>query len=255
MLIWRGFGFLTPLLLMLPFLGCVMAGLMLIGALPERFAAIPFFLSVPLGLVVGGVVCWMVGNKLNQGRPNEMAHTTWFVRIEHWGIVSLVLAVPVGALCLLIVGVILQFSGGERPDSDPLAGVAGEQGPIEIPTPPFDLSRPEPTARLLAEFENVEDLDPIELIMAARMAINEQKPELAAELQRVAVEKGLDQYYNLACYESLAGNLDASIYWLQEAGLKEGVNVDWSQQDSDLVNVRADRRWKRVLAFLKQCSR
>jgi predicted esterase len=58
----------------------------------------------------------------------------------------------------------------------------------------------------------------------------------------------------MACYESLCGRIDSSIYWLQEAGLKEGVGVEWSEEDSDLDNLREDPRWPRVLKFLERCA-
>lgn len=254
MIIWRGWGFITPLLLFLPFVGVFMAGMMTTGLMPDHLAAIPFLISLPLGMVVAGVVCWKVGSMLNQGRPYEYAHTTWFVRIEHWGIVALVFAVPVGALCLLILGLVLQFSKPGEPGADRLAGDAAEQGPVEKPEPPFMLPRPEQDQKLLADFDD-ENWEADKLTAAARMAIADEQPQLAAALQRSAIEKGSDQLYNLACYESLCGRLDSSIYWLQEAGLKEGVNVDWSQEDSDLENLRADSRWPRVLTFLEQCGR
>src|SRR5262245_25398040 len=133
MIIWRGLGFITPLLLVLPFLGCIMAGMMTMGLMPDRFAAIPFLLSVPLGMVVAGVVCWQVGRLLNQGRPNEYAHTSWFVRIEHWGIVALVFAVPVAALFLLLLGMVLMFSRPDGPGGDKLAADVADQGPVEKP--------------------------------------------------------------------------------------------------------------------------
>jgi predicted esterase len=254
MIIWRGWGFITPLLLFLPFVGIFMAGMMTTGLMPDHLSAIPFLISLPLGMVVSGVVCWKVGSMLNQGRPYEYAHTTWFVRIEHWGIVAVVFAVPVGALCLLILGLVLQFSKPDKPGADRFAGDAGEQGPVEKPEPPYTLPRPEQDAAHLAAFKE-EDLGADKLALFARAAIAEQDVELAAALQREAIEKGSDQLYNLACYESLCGRIDSSIYWLQEAALKEGVNVDWSQEDSDLENLRADPRWDPLLKFLKQCGR
>jgi predicted esterase len=257
MLIWRGWGFVTPLLIVLPFVGCFSIGMILGVVLPDRVSLLAPLFAVPLGMVVAGVTCWKVGSLLNQGRPNEMAHTAWFVRIEHWGIVALVFAVPIAAFCLLIAGFIIQFCGRDKP-GDALAAVDGDvenvAGPIEKPTPPFAMARPEPQPVPLPDFE-LEDYSAFELAMAARQSIEQEKPGLAAIFQRLAVEKGSDQFYNLACYESLAGRIDESIYWLQEAGLKEGVSIDWSQEDSDLENLRDDPRWNRVLAFLKQCGR
>ena len=257
MLIWRGWGFVTPLLLVLPFVGCFMAGMMLGAVLPERVSIFAPLLAVPLGMVAAGVTCWKVGSLLNQGRPYEMAHTTWFVRIEHWGIVALVFAMPIGAFCLLIAGFIIQF-GGDKPRNAAVAAandnLENVAGPIEKPAPPFTITRPGPQPVPLPDFD-LEEYNALELTMAARQSIEQQKPGLAAIFQRWAVEKGSDQYYNLACYESLSGRVDESIYWLQEAGLKEGVNVEWSQEDSDLENLRDDPRWDRVLSFLKQCGR
>jgi predicted esterase len=89
--------------------------------------------------------------------------------------------------------------------------------------------------------------------MATRFA-SENNPSEAARFQYWAVKSGAGGEYNLACWTALAGDVDGAFYWLQEAALGDGADADWAANDSDLVSLRKDPRWKQVLLFLKQSN-
>lgn len=61
--------------------------------------------------------------------------------------------------------------------------------------------------------------------------------------------------YNLACYLSRAGDLDGSIYWLQQAVIEEGVDAAWAAQDPDLIPLHADPRWPALQQHLQDAQR
>jgi predicted esterase len=76
----------------------------------------------------------------------------------------------------------------------------------------------------------------------------------AAQCQYWLVQATDEGRYDLACWESLAGKVEAAMYWLQEAGRLEGANAKWAQQDPDLENVREDPRWPKLLDCLRRCE-
>ncbi len=58
-------------------------------------------------------------------------------------------------------------------------------------------------------------------------------------------------HYNLACSYSLLGNIDAAINTLKKAidlGYKD---VEHLERDSDLINIRSDKRYKELIEKLK----
>ena len=69
------------------------------------------------------------------------------------------------------------------------------------------------------------------------------------------VKASNESHYDLACWESLAGNVDAAMFWLQESGQIAGVDSRWSRKDPDLDNVRNDARWPSLLNYLVACER
>jgi len=78
----------------------------------------------------------------------------------------------------------------------------------------------------------------------------------AVVLQYWGVEKAADGtgMYDLACYSGRVGQTDAALYWLQRAGVEEGVDAPWASQDPDLQAVRSDPRWGTVQKYLQDCN-
>jgi predicted esterase len=139
--------------------------------------------------------------------------------------------------------------GEQEPSGQPTA-------PVERPGVPLELSPPTPPAAEQGEV-HLDKTDSLLLSLRARQLVAEEKYDDAVQWQYWSVvnsEPPAGQY-NLACYYSLAGNVDAALYWLQVAAEKEGVDAAWAAQDSDLDQVRADPRWARIKAFLQQYSR
>jgi predicted esterase len=242
----RNWGFLTPVLTVIPAMTCVLLGFVVAAVFPGRLRVIPMIGGFPVGMVVAGLIAFFVGRSLNAGRRDDETSTYWFVRIEHWGIVSLVLSIFVALLAVPLMALVVLW-----PESSTEIAFT----PEGRPHPPFVIARPDAPPLLPADEEfDIQKLSASDLSFFAQLAIKDGENEMAADLQRWAIDKGSTEFYNLACYESLCGRAEDSLYWLQEAAIHEGVNVAWSQEDSDLENLRADWRWPQVLAFLEACD-
>jgi predicted esterase len=124
--------------------------------------------------------------------------------------------------------------------------------PTTAPKPPFTLSRPLPVGNVDPRLAS---LSVNQLAAVAMAAAREQQYELASAAQRLAIDQGHLGYYNLACFEGRLGHVDQSIYWLQVAAEKEGVDSAWTSEDPDLELLRKDRRWKKLHNFLSTYQR
>ena len=157
-------------------------------------------------------------------------------------------------VAVVVVGIatLIEFAK-TQPELEIVAESLDATPPGELPQAPFQLSAPEaPAARL----RNVDltDIDPAPLAGTAQQLALRGDFLAAVQCQHMSVIKSNSGRYNLACYYSLAGNVTAAFYWLQSAAMEEGTDPDWATRDSDLVNVRKDKRWPRVLAFLRKCQ-
>jgi predicted esterase len=97
-------------------------------------------------------------------------------------------------------------------------------------------------------------VDPDELASAANTYYQDGQPREAARLLHYAVKDGVPQQDNRACYNALAGHVEAALYWLKVAALDEGVDASWARQDSDLAGLRRDTRWTQLAAYLDACN-
>jgi hypothetical protein len=68
------------------------------------------------------------------------------------------------------------------------------------------------------------------------------------------VKTGAEQY-DLACHMARLGKSDAAFYWLQEAGLKDGIYPEWADEDPDLQSLRSDPRWRTIRPYFDQCRK
>ncbi len=134
-------------------------------------------------------------------------------------------------------GAIVDFKPG-----DPLP-----EPPLALPVPPA----PAPRVRTT----DLTEVDPRELYGAARQFFARRNYPAAIQCQSMIVRKTNAGQYDLACYYSLARDIDAALYWLQVAAREEGANADWACRDSDLVNVRNDARWPKVLTYVRVYQR
>jgi len=140
------------------------------------------------------------------------------------------------------------------PDSAPAGVTAPPVAAIPTgtkPTPPLNLAAPAVPAQQL-EGENLSALDAADLKDFARELSAKGRHREAAQCQYWAVQQEpADGLYDLACYLSLARDIDPAFYWLQRAALEVGVDTQWSTEDSDLRVLRADPRWPAILQFLQ----
>jgi len=134
------------------------------------------------------------------------------------------------------------------------ASIGATVGPAQLPTPPLALARP-PAPAAVPGAGNLRNLDIRELLRGARQAVAAADFQRAAAYQYWAVQKTDRHQYDLACYCSRSGDVEAGFYWLQQAGVKEGVDAAWAGEDEDLEPLRRDRRWPQVRQFLHDCER
>jgi hypothetical protein len=105
-IVWTGRGILAMLIMLACFL------LPLIGALvlTEAYRNLPVVI-IPLALVggwsLGGVLCWRLGRSWNRHAAPGEYHTLYFVRVEYWGVICLMLAGALGAF--MVVAKIIAF--------------------------------------------------------------------------------------------------------------------------------------------------
>jgi len=158
---------------------------------------------------------------------------------------------PLLLLALALAGCI------EEPAMAPLpVSVLRDPGPAPdtLPAPPFALEKKEPA--------NWDKWDPTllpekTLQSAAHAYANEKRWGAAQMVQYAWLQKPdrTEGRYNMACYSSMAGDLDAAIYWLQEAVPTEGVDSAWAARDPELTALHADPRWADLAKFLASAER
>ena len=87
--------------------------------------------------------------------------------------------------------------------------------------------------------------------LAYAAEISDREAVLAAGLNNSPEWQGL-VHYNLACRLALNGHTERALELL-EVALRERPNLkDWSQQDSDLVSLHDDPRYKALIARVNQ---
>jgi predicted esterase len=140
-----------------------------------------------------------------------------------------------------------------EPRPNPKVQTSSTTRPAEKPPKPLALAVPQAPSSEAGDVD-LSKQDP-ELLerMAARLAAQGNNRE-AARYQYWAVNLGAGGEYNLACWLALSGDLEGAFYWLQEAALEDGVDSAWAGQDSDLVSLRQDARWKSIAPFLKRAN-
>jgi len=125
--------------------------------------------------------------------------------------------------------------------------------PPSLPASELVIAEPVQPSAIL-DGNDVRTSDPTGLHGMAYRYASERANEKAAQCQYWVVRATDEGRYDLACWESLAGKVEAAMYWLQEAGRREGVSTKWAQIDPDLENVREDSRWPKLLIFLRECE-
>jgi predicted esterase len=135
------------------------------------------------------------------------------------------------------------------PAPDPAAAPA----PTALPRAPITLDPP-PAPPSTLDGVDLRTKDPGYLAYQARKLADNGEYAQAIPLEHWAVAGGHRGKYNLACYYARAGQVDASIYWLESAA-DEGVDASWAERDSDLLPVRSDPRWRTLRTFLGEAGR
>jgi predicted esterase len=155
-------------------------------------------------------------------------------------------------VAVVVVGISMLVDIARKPQ-EAVPEIVDTTPPGELPAVPFPLPVPAAPSTHLGPI----DLEEVDAGRLASEAIRQAKlgdVSTALSCQYVAVIKSGSGRYNLACFYSLAGNVDAALYWLQMAAREEGTDPDWATKDSDLTKVWRDARWPRVLAYLRKCQ-
>jgi len=129
-----------------------------------------------------------------------------------------------------------------------------QKAPGELPVPALSLIPPTPPGAKFGETD-LTTLDPHALRGAADHFYRQCRFRHALQFQFQAVAKDQNGQYNLACYYARAGDVPAALYWLQDAGREEGVDVGHATRDEDLIEVRKDPRWPTLRTYLRKCER
>jgi predicted esterase len=157
------------------------------------------------------------------------------------------LALCAGSACNRIssIGV-----GGSSP---PRTSGPGQTRAARKPSLPLDLPPP-PAPESTRAGQDLRRLKAAVLLREARQAASQGDYSSALRFQYWAVQATGAEQYDLACYQARLGRIDAAFYWLQLAGLEDGVHAEWADQDPDLERLRDDPRWPRVRRFLDECA-
>src|SRR5262249_34036212 len=129
-----------------------------------------------------------------------------------------------------------------KPD-EPGGGEVAQVKPGDKPSPPLKLDAPSAPAAI-AKGKDLSKMNSAELRKLAAEAERRGDYAAAVPYQHWAMQNGFEGgHYDLACYYARTANVAASLYWLQKAGLEEGVDPKWAGEDNDLEVVRRDPRW------------
>jgi tetratricopeptide (TPR) repeat protein len=77
-----------------------------------------------------------------------------------------------------------------------------------------------------------------------KLGRNEESKQYAAKAREVIKS---DDWYNLACLESICGNTDAAIENLQRAAQQDSFSPKWARRDPDFEWIRDDPRFKEIV--------
>lgn len=203
------------------------------------------------------------GERPRSSRDEEEEGASLFSKPVVVGLATAGAIVVVGLLAMMMIG-----GGAAAPvvppaivqptpsgTNGPAGAMANGAAPSGVkPIPPLNLPAPVTPSAML-EGEDLKEADADELRAYANELSAGRRYNEAAQVQYWALQKEpAEGQYNMACYLSLAKNVDAAFYWLQRAALEEGVDGQWATEDSDLVPARADSRWPTVLQFLRQAN-
>jgi hypothetical protein len=98
---WTGRGLWALPIMLAFFIFPLCLGVGLTNAYPNAISPMIVPLFTIAGFAVGGVVCWKFGRSLNRGKSRGQYHTLYSVRVEHWGVVYIALAVLLSLLLLV----------------------------------------------------------------------------------------------------------------------------------------------------------
>jgi predicted esterase len=157
-------------------------------------------------------------------------------------------------LCALTTLAGCQWQASPVPIAEaPPRKASNPSGPPTLPESPLAITTPVHPSTILDD-KDISKFKPFLLsLMASRHAGANAYPK-AAQCQFWVVQATKEGRYDLACWESLSDNIEAALYWLQEAGRLEGVNARWATLDPDLEKVRQDPRWQALLEYLCACE-
>ncbi len=126
---------------------------------------------------------------------------------------------------------------------------AGVPPPDALPKRPFDLEAPPPVGVAPSADVSADEL----IDRALDLAFEGGDPEAALPLATHAIARDDHRsiVFNAVVVLSLAGRVDAAVYYLQELALTQGVDAIFVEGDPDLEAVRASRYWSELRPFLR----
>ena len=172
-----------------------------------------------------------------------------FASVLLW--VGMALSVVVALLAVAVGAAMLLLPKAWLPQQvDPAADIVVFKPGDPLPDPPLVLPEP-PTPSPRLGSKDLTEVDERSLRGAASHYYSKGDLQSAIQCQYMAVMRTDSGRYNLACYYSRAGNVDAALYWLQIGAKDEGSDAVLTNRDGDFVELRKDPRWPQLLSYLR----
>ncbi len=131
--------------------------------------------------------------------------------------------------------------------------VAGAQVP-QFKKTPFELASPASPSRTHGQ-QDLNQLSPRALRNEAKKYYRNGDYKEAIQFQHWSCQKNPDAgMYYLASYYALNKNMEAAVYFLQKAAMKEGLLASWIRNDENFMTVVKSIYWKELEPWLEDCT-
>lgn len=134
----------------------------------------------------------------------------------------------------------------------PYVVIASPENHSIIPIPDFAVPQSEPPSKYIKL--NLSKMSAENLRANAEEAYEADDYELAVQYQYWAIQKGDDNFYDLACDYALAGKITDAMHWLMVEAKEGAINLEWIKKDKDMKAVRADPSWPKLEKYLQSVS-
>ena len=117
MIWWEGRGAWGIIILLGSFIGAIFGSFTLVDRFPRHLPQSLPVIAMPVGLLVGGILCWILGRRWNRDQipdiggslfericedfEDDVDHTIYSLAMEYWGAFAIFLGVLIGGLMIV----------------------------------------------------------------------------------------------------------------------------------------------------------